>query len=922
MRSTRKFKAHLGVYLMAFLMQTFLFISAASAAINVNIIQPVENGLSGDDLKVIVTVTSTYEVRSVTAHVEDREVGLIFDEKAYCDKYGTCYPGWVGTIPLAGLARGSHLLTITATDAFNSTGEAQRSFTYDRKPNLSLTDPLDQTVARPQLHITAICTDDDPAGCTSVTAAVRGTDYTVVATGQSGIDETVFLEAWDGQAVTLEIKATDSAGQWSLESRTIYVESSKRLGEVESVSGKIWDVQPDRILFLEKSGDVNALKVRDRASGTDALVMDEPGRVPQYGFLTPRGAIFVEQSGNVLTSIIYDWRDGTLINFGMPNSSVSLEVKGNYAIWNSGQRLILRDLLSGTNTDVADYAGNWMNDVADNGSVVYWGDSYDIYRYIGGVTTQLTNDTTLWNVYPLTDGVNVVYRKQDPCCANQTFAITMYNEEKGEITLAPSRSQGPSPGRDYQANNGWIAFTKSGTGGQLQVWIRSPSGEESQVSFFGTSSYIEALSPDGEVIFRNGDGGRMYPGVPNQPPIDIGSSLGHAFWQDGQWFVTIGRSLFKVSLAAAADLFVAKAAAPDSVTVGDDLAYTVTVTNNGPDEAMGVTLTDTLPADVTFVSATPTQGSCSGTRTITCDLGILANGATATVAIAVTLTTAGQISNTASVAGNESDPDTTNNTAIVVTTVNFRQFTLMVAKAGSGSGTVTSNPPGIDCGTDCLESYTSGTSVTLTATPGNGSTFVGWRDACSGTGPCTLIMDSAKTATAILITPLTIGASALGGEVGMDYYGSLEISGGLPPYTVGVVKGALPPGLSSNSEGITGTPTKAGISSFTVQVTDDLDSSVSKKVRMRVFNALNIPTRNLRKGKVGKKYNAVLKATGGKKPYIWSLFAGSLPEGLSLKSSTGKITGTPTAPGSSNPAFQVTDALGNTVSKSLSLDIN
>jgi hypothetical protein len=81
-------------------------------------------------------------------------------------------------------------------------------------------------------------------------------------------------------------------------------------------------------------------------------------------------------------------------------------------------------------------------------------------------------------------------------------------------------------------------------------------------------------------------------------------------------------------------------------------------------------------------------------------------------------------------------------------TLSASNFTLTVAEAGTGSGTVTSNPAGIACQPTCSAPFASGTQVVLTATPATGSTFAGWGAPCSGTGTCTLTITAATTVAA------------------------------------------------------------------------------------------------------------------------------------------------------------------------------
>src|SRR6185503_5045565 len=120
---------------------------------------------------------------------------------------------------------------------------------------------------------------------------------------------------------------------------------------------------------------------------------------------------------------------------------------------------------------------------------------------------------------------------------------------------------------------------------------------------------------------------------------------------------------------ASADLAVTKTASPNPGQVGVPLSYRIIATNNGPAVATNVSVADTLPSGVTFVSATTTQGDCNGTATVNCGLGSLAVGGSAIVTIVVTPTSPGQITNTATVTGGENDSDSTNNTATATTLI-------------------------------------------------------------------------------------------------------------------------------------------------------------------------------------------------------------------------------------------------------------
>ena len=107
---------------------------------------------------------------------------------------------------------------------------------------------------------------------------------------------------------------------------------------------------------------------------------------------------------------------------------------------------------------------------------------------------------------------------------------------------------------------------------------------------------------------------------------------------------------------------------------------------------------------------------------------------------------------------------------------------LVISKSGNGMGTVTSDPSGIDCGSDCSESYDIATQVTLHAAADTGSVFTGWSgEGCSGTGDCIVSIDGALSVTAefqvqTLITLSSFTSVAKAGQVMLAWSTESEIA--------------------------------------------------------------------------------------------------------------------------------------------------
>jgi uncharacterized repeat protein (TIGR01451 family) len=272
----------------------------------------------------------------------------------------------------------------------------------------------------------------------------------------------------------------------------------------------------------------------------------------------------------------------------------------------------------------------------------------------------------------------------------------------------------------------------------------------------------------------------------------------------------------------AADLSVTKTDSPDPVSRNNTLTYTIKVHNGGPDPAQNVQMTDTLPSSVTWQSTGTSQGSCSGTSTVTCSLGPLTSGSDATVTIMVKVNSnaPSTISNTATASSTTSDPDPDNNSSTAETTVNTSSTT-----SADVSVTKSDSPDPVNAGdqlTYTIEVHNSGPdaaqSVQMTDTLPADVTFKNdhaSQGSCSGTTTvtCTLGTINANSSATVTIVvkvnsnaPSTISNTASASSTTPDP----NPSNNSDTETTAVVTRTQMPGYSAISSNFNGTKIAGG----------------------------------------------------------------------------------------------------------------
>lgn len=391
--------------------------------------------------------------------------------------------------------------------------------------------------------------------------------------------------------------------------------------------------------------------------------------VPVYGLAIDRnGSVWVSEGPEVRKVS----PDGTTIDgpflHGSP-SSQGLAVDGKGDVWVSSSLFCGEDCTVGHLKNDGTFVGNMPNPTGS-----------------GSTGVSVDADGKVWTANLVSNTATRIDPAAGPLGCDGTGCGSNTRVGAADLTVTFPETEGP-PSRpvphpyNYSDMTGaqllnatapqgtWTVLQDGGTPGTewgKVTWNTEPQGATPP----GTSIVVDARAADTQAAM----------GAEPFVPVSNGTAfrLVGRFLQvrvtmkpDARGTTPVLSDIRIQSASRPVDLSISKTASADAVLIGEPLTYVMQVSNPSASlGATGVVVTDTLPAGVTFISATSSQGSCThAAGVVTCDLGAIGAGSGATVTIGVRPDTKGAKINTASVRSNEPDVDPANNSAAATSTV-------------------------------------------------------------------------------------------------------------------------------------------------------------------------------------------------------------------------------------------------------------
>jgi hypothetical protein len=371
---------------------------------------------------------------------------------------------------------------------------------------------------------------------------------------------------------------------------------------------------------------------------------------------------------------------------------------------------------------------------------------------------------------------------------------------------------------------------------------------------------------------------------------------------------------------------------PSSVEGGATSTATVTLTAAAPSGGAVVALSSdnaavTVPPSVTVpaggTSATAVVSTTAVSASTTATVSAAYAGVTRTAALTVTAPAAqpsGAVLESLTLSPSTVQTGTTGTSA----TLTFSTLT------PDGGATVTLSSSNASLATVPA-------SVTVPGRSSTGAFPVAINASGSGTATITGTYNGVSRSAVLTVTTQSlfriITTSPLpNAQVGQNYAGFIEACCGQgTPYRWSLVSGTVPDGLRfagdslrlSRTTAVTGVPTRVQTTTFTVRARDGAGNTATKTFTLTVDPAAPLVVTNgsdrLPDGTVGVRYETGLFAGGGVQPYRWSHVAGTLPPGLSVQASPGRVLGTPTTAGSFTFTVRVDDSSGKSATQQFTI---